>query len=249
MDKNREVNSSYSLRYVQTAAKISNIVDSNNVESWCEVYEIIALMKPWFFFRLLLSNCLNWKIYCDDRSSFSMLRVVAFVLAVVCRRMQQLPALLAPTMLRVVEFVLTVVCKRIQQLSTLLAPTMLRVVAFVLAVVCKRMQQLPALLAPTMLRVVEFVLTVVCKRIQQLSTLLAPTMLRVVAFVLAVVCKRMQQLPTLFAPTMLRVVEYVLAVVCKHHCCCVRVGSGVQKDATTPSNVGTWTASWEGYNP
>ena len=197
MDKNREVNSSYSLRYVQTAAKISNIVDSNNVESWCEVYEIIALMKPWFFFRLLLSNCLNWKIYCADRSSLSMLRVVAFVLVVVC--------------------------KRVQQLSTLLAPTMLRVVAFVLAVVCKRMQQLPALLAPTMLRVV--------------------------AFVLAVECKRMQQLPTLLAPTMLRVAEFVLAVVCKHHCCCVRVGSGVQKDATTPSNVGTWTASWEGYNP
>ena len=26
-------------------------------------------LKPWFFFRLLLSNCVNWKIYCDDRSS------------------------------------------------------------------------------------------------------------------------------------------------------------------------------------
>ena len=24
------------------------------------------------FFRLLLSNCLNWKIYCDDHSSLSM---------------------------------------------------------------------------------------------------------------------------------------------------------------------------------
>ena len=24
-----------------------------------------------FFFRLLLSNCLNWKIYCDDHSSLS----------------------------------------------------------------------------------------------------------------------------------------------------------------------------------
>ena len=30
--------------------------------------------------------------------------------------------------------------------------------------------------------------------------------------------------------------------------CCVRVGSGVQTDATTPSNVGTCSASWEGYN-
>ena len=30
--------------------------------------------------------------------------------------------------------------------------------------------------------------------------------------------------------------------------CCVRVGSGVQKDATTRNNVGTCSASWEGYN-
>ena len=29
--------------------------------------------------------------------------------------------------------------------------------------------------------------------------------------------------------------------------CCVRVGSGVKTDATTPSNVGTCSASWEGY--
>ena len=27
--------------------------------------------SPDFFFRLLLSNCLNWKIYCDDHTSFS----------------------------------------------------------------------------------------------------------------------------------------------------------------------------------
>ena len=31
--------------------------------------------------------------------------------------------------------------------------------------------------------------------------------------------------------------------------CCVRVGSGVQTDATTSNNVGTCSASWEGYNP
>ena len=31
--------------------------------------------------------------------------------------------------------------------------------------------------------------------------------------------------------------------------CCVRVGSGVQTDATTPDNIGTCSASWEGYNP
>ena len=30
--------------------------------------------------------------------------------------------------------------------------------------------------------------------------------------------------------------------------CCVRVGNGVQTDATTPNNVGTCSASWEGYN-
>ena len=30
--------------------------------------------------------------------------------------------------------------------------------------------------------------------------------------------------------------------------CCVRVGSGVQTDSTTPNNVGTCSASWEGYN-
>ena len=27
------------------------------------------------FFRLLLSNCLNWKIYCDDHSSLHMLLI------------------------------------------------------------------------------------------------------------------------------------------------------------------------------
>ena len=31
--------------------------------------------------------------------------------------------------------------------------------------------------------------------------------------------------------------------------CCVCVGSGVQTDATTLNNVGTCSASWEGYNP
>ena len=31
--------------------------------------------------------------------------------------------------------------------------------------------------------------------------------------------------------------------------CCVRVGSGVQTDATTPNKFGTCSASWEEYNP
>ena len=30
---------------------------------------------------------------------------------------------------------------------------------------------------------------------------------------------------------------------------CVRVSSGVRTDATTLNNVGTRSASWEGYNP
>ena len=28
------------------------------------------------FFRLLLSNCLNWKIYCDDHTSLSSITAV-----------------------------------------------------------------------------------------------------------------------------------------------------------------------------
>ena len=31
--------------------------------------------SPDFFFRLLLSNCLNWKIYCDDHTQFCLLLV------------------------------------------------------------------------------------------------------------------------------------------------------------------------------
>ena len=31
------------------------------------------LIKALIFFRLLLSNCLNWKIYCDDHSSLDVL--------------------------------------------------------------------------------------------------------------------------------------------------------------------------------
>ena len=31
--------------------------------------------------------------------------------------------------------------------------------------------------------------------------------------------------------------------------CCVRVGSCVLRDAPTPDNIRTCSASWEGYNP
>ena len=36
------------------------------------------------FFRLLLSNCLNWKIYCDDHSSLSDLRIFTSLSAQNC---------------------------------------------------------------------------------------------------------------------------------------------------------------------
>ena len=38
----------------------------SNLSNWNE-----EACKAWFFFRLLLFNCLNWKIYCDDHSSLS----------------------------------------------------------------------------------------------------------------------------------------------------------------------------------
>ena len=74
-------------------------------------------------------------------------------------------------------------------------------------------------------------------------------------------CKQTQQLPTL-----LRQQCWELLRACwqwsangynnSQNCCasnvgscCVRVGSGVQTDATTPNNVGTCSASWEEYNP
>ena len=43
------------------------------------------------------------------------------------------------------------------------------------------------------------------------------------------------------APSLLPTKWWELVVAC--------VGSGVQTDATTPNNVGTCSASWEGYNP
>ena len=46
---------------VEHRTGIAEVTGSNPVE---------ALI---FFFRLLLSNCLNWKIYCDDHSSLHLL--------------------------------------------------------------------------------------------------------------------------------------------------------------------------------
>ena len=45
---------------VEHRTGIAEVMGSNPVE---------ALI--FFFFRLLLSNCLNWKIYCDDHTSLS----------------------------------------------------------------------------------------------------------------------------------------------------------------------------------
>jgi len=38
-------------------------------------------LKPWFFFRLLLFNCLNWKIYCDDSSLSSTTTVQIWIIS------------------------------------------------------------------------------------------------------------------------------------------------------------------------
>ena len=46
---------------VEHRTGIAEVMGSNPVE---------ALI---FFFRLPLSNCLNWKIYCDDHTSLSKL--------------------------------------------------------------------------------------------------------------------------------------------------------------------------------
>ena len=48
---------------VEHRTGIAEVMGSNPVE---------ALI----FFRLLLSNCLNWKIYCDDHISLSLLPLV-----------------------------------------------------------------------------------------------------------------------------------------------------------------------------
>ena len=61
--------------------------------------------------------------------------------------------------------------------------------------------------------------------------------------------KNVQQKPTLYIKLRANVHNNY------QHCCAnnvgscwVHVGSGVQTDATTPKNVGTFSASWEGYN-
>ena len=51
-----EASASVGLLLAMVVSGITEVTGSNSIE---------ALI----FFRLLLSNCLNWKIYCDDHSS------------------------------------------------------------------------------------------------------------------------------------------------------------------------------------
>ena len=53
-------------------------------------------------------------------------------------------------------------------------------------------------------------------------------------------CKRTQQLSTL---------SHFWAIMINVGSCCVRVGRGLQTDATTPNNVRTCSESWKWYNP
>ena len=57
--------SSFTAQLVEHRTGIAEVTGSNPVE---------ALL----FFRLLPSNCLNWKIYCDDHSSFSSTTTVQY---------------------------------------------------------------------------------------------------------------------------------------------------------------------------
>ena len=49
---------------VERRTGITEVMGSNPVEDL-------------IFFRLLLSNCLNWKIYCDDHTSLSVIDYLA----------------------------------------------------------------------------------------------------------------------------------------------------------------------------
>ena len=49
-----------------TVESVSLVMALISRRSWVRIP-----LKPWFFFRLLLSHCLNWKTYCDDHSSIS----------------------------------------------------------------------------------------------------------------------------------------------------------------------------------
>ena len=56
-----------------------------------------------FFFRLLLSNCFNWKIYCDDHSSLSYFSVISRFPLKTVHTFQNFLAVLPPSTLYKVE--------------------------------------------------------------------------------------------------------------------------------------------------
>ena len=64
---------------LRSVTTLRNLLLHTSHMKLCEVYmndhrskfSNLSNWKPWFFFRLLLSNCLNWKIYYDDHSSLS----------------------------------------------------------------------------------------------------------------------------------------------------------------------------------
>ena len=45
------------------------------VEHRTGIAEVTDPVEALIFFRLLLSNCLNWKTYCDDHSSLTFVNV------------------------------------------------------------------------------------------------------------------------------------------------------------------------------
>ena len=233
----------------------------NGVQTGATTANIVGVC--WQLLRACWQWCANGRNNCQH--CWRMLAVVACVLAMVCKRMRQLPTLLAyvgSCCVRVGNGVQTGattanivgVCWQLLRACWQWCANgcdncqhcwrMLAVVACVLAMVCKRAQQLPTLLAyvgSCCVRVGNGVQTDattanivgVCWQLLRACWQWCANgrnncqhcwrMLAVVACVLAMVCKRAQQLPTLLA--------YVGS-------CCVRVGNGVQTDATTANIVG-----------
>ena len=62
----------------------------SNLRNWKE--EAWKKILKNFFFRLLLSNCLNWKIYCDDHSSLS--STIAVQIWIISYKLHRIPVVL-----------------------------------------------------------------------------------------------------------------------------------------------------------
>ena len=184
------------------------------------------------------------------------------------------PNNVAPTMLRVVSCVLAVVCKRMQQVWDLQC-TVGRIQPISLCNPCGMSVRGPNDVGrtvqtdPTSLRDASAITEkkkcweLLAEKFNRFQTLRNnaqqhPTTCNRV-------CKRTQHVTFnnvgTWWPTMLRPFARGLRLRANgrnnsQHCCandfesyCVRVGSGVQTDATTPNKFGTCSASWEEYNP